>query len=618
MKASRVSLTAAALLFSPLALAQVPQLIHYQGRMLQGTNLVNGTVPIVFRLYGDAAGPAILFEQSNNVTVVDGLYQTWFGDFPNHDYYDLRKAVTAEALYLEVVVDGQVLSPRERVGSVAYALLAAGVTDQAITHGMIADDAVRAQHLQANSVAASEIQNESITSADILNGQVTSDDIANNSITSTDILNNQVNSDDLADGTIQEADLSSTLAGGTFWRLGGNSGTDPLNHFVGTTDNQPLEFRVGPGLNRGLRIQPAESPNLVGGYKDNVVDSYDTDGAAILSGGDYGEHNRIHAGSVMSVIAGGGYNWIGTGSVCAAILGGYLNWIDSTSKFSTVCGGEYNLIRGNAWYANIGGGEDNEIGAGGYWAAIGGGEDNFNAGQQSVVGGGYQNRILFPSAANTVGGGSVNTVHVQAVHSVIGGGMANAVQSLAEYATIPGGAFNSVSGSYSFAAGRRAKARHSGSFVWGDSTDADVSSSVSNEFRVRATGGVVFDTGTNALVAASARIGGAAFGKFVAVTTFGSPTQTILNCSGRGRAETTGVDDQLRIVATADYLEYTVFSNTTRLGGALAGGTTATFNFANGDYFRVILTDADNGFAATAEGNYYNDRFAGTYISGNP
>ena len=52
---------------------------------------------------------------------------------------------------------------------------------------------------------------------------------------------------------------------------------------------------------------------------------------------------------------------------------------------------------------------------------------------------------------------------------------------------------------YSFAAGRRAKANHPGSFVWGDSTDADVASTANDQFLVRAAGGVTFRAGTAVL-----------------------------------------------------------------------------------------------------------------------
>ncbi|MCH7526859.1 MAG: hypothetical protein IID39_05435, partial [Planctomycetes bacterium] len=60
------------------------------------------------------------------------------------------------------------------------------------------------------------------------------------------------------------------------------------------------------------------------------------------------------------------------------------------------------------------------------------------------------------------------------------------------YASVPGGFANSAAGDFSFAGGRRAKALHLGSFVWGDSTAADFASTANDQFRVRATGGASF------------------------------------------------------------------------------------------------------------------------------
>jgi hypothetical protein len=51
------------------------------------------------------------------------------------------------------------------------------------------------------------------------------------------------------------------------------------------------------------------------------------------------------------------------------------------------------------------------------------------------------------------------------------------------------GAAVSANAHYATAMGYRAKAEHQGSFVWGDYTLADVASSTSNEFTVRASGG---------------------------------------------------------------------------------------------------------------------------------
>jgi hypothetical protein len=57
---------------------------------------------------------------------------------------------------------------------------------------------------------------------------------------------------------------------------------------------------------------------------------------------------------------------------------------------------------------------------------------------------------------------------------------------------------NTAAGEYSFAAGRRAKANHDGTFVWGDSQAADFASTGSNQFLIRAQNGVAVNTNTPA------------------------------------------------------------------------------------------------------------------------
>jgi hypothetical protein len=59
---------------------------------------------------------------------------------------------------------------------------------------------------------------------------------------------------------------------------------------------------------------------------------------------------------------------------------------------------------------------------------------------------------------------------------------------------IPGGQSNAATGTTSFAAGNRARANHSGAFVWGDFSGSDVSSTATNQFTARASGGVRFFT----------------------------------------------------------------------------------------------------------------------------
>ncbi len=115
--------------------------------------------------------------------------------------------------------------------------------------------------------------------------------------------------------------------------------------------------------------------------------------------------------------------------------------------------------------------------------------DNFG-----VIGGGLNNLVGTDdgnpanAVAAVVSGGNSNVA--AAAYSSIGGGHSNTILSTAIGASIPGGAFNTVSAPFSMSAGVRAKALHTGSFVWGDTQAADLSTTKNNQFIVRASGGI--------------------------------------------------------------------------------------------------------------------------------
>lgn len=116
--------TAAALLVAAVLAvtgqAEIPPLIHYQGRLLDGTNLANGLISLVFRVYPHATSGGYLFADSNEVAVVDGLYSAVLGAHPTSG--SLTDALAGDEAWLEVEVNGTTLAPRERILSVAYAL----------------------------------------------------------------------------------------------------------------------------------------------------------------------------------------------------------------------------------------------------------------------------------------------------------------------------------------------------------------------------------------------------------------------------------------------------------------------------------------------------------------
>lgn len=230
-----------------------------------------------------------------------------------------------------------------------------------------------------------------------------------------------------------------------------------------------------------------------------------TDTASTIAGG---RNNRAR-GSYSFVGGGGGadaadsnsalgdYSAISGGSRNTAswdyttVGGGYNNTADTS--YATVGGGYLNTASG--YRATVGGGTNNE--ASGDRATVAGGGANTADTSYATVGGGYNNTASNNRAA--VGGGTSNTA--SGYCATVGGGYADTASG--SYSTVPGGRRNKASGDHSFAAGGRAKAIHSGAFVWADGTDADFVSTAANQFLIRASGGVgigTTSTGSSALI----------------------------------------------------------------------------------------------------------------------
>jgi len=106
------------------------------------------------------------------------------------------------------------------------------------------------------------------------------------------------------------------------------------------------------------------------------------------------------------------------------------------------------------------------------------------SGATSVISGGQNNTAS--GEFSVIAGGNNSTASGRG--SAVGGGQDNTASGL--FATVPGGRNNLASGENSFAVGRRARATHTGSVVFGDNSDADKNSSGDNQFLIQAGGGV--------------------------------------------------------------------------------------------------------------------------------
>lgn len=212
-----------------------------------------------------------------------------------------------------------------------------------------------------------------------------------------------------------------------YWRLTGNSGTNPTTHFLGTTDNQALELRVNNA--RALRLEPnADSPNVIGGYSGNSVTS-GVMGAVIGGGGAAADANRVTDN--YGTVGGGLNNRAGDNAGRAG-----------DQPYATVGGGYGNIAFGGA---TVGGGQLNT--ASGLFATIGGGVDNRAVYTGTTVSGGWTN--IAGNDYATIGGGGGNTVSAPA--ATISGGWNNTASG--ESASIGGGDYNLASAAYATIAG---------------------------------------------------------------------------------------------------------------------------------------------------------------------
>ncbi len=156
----------------------------------------------------------------------------------------------------------------------------------------------------------------------------------------------------------------------------------------------------------------------------------------------------------------------------------------ASGNYATISGGENN--RANNPYSAVGGGYGNTTL--GDYATVAGGNNNTSGAYGATVAGGIGNSAN--GNYSVVAGGQSNIINSN--HSAVGGGSSNMASG--SYSAVPGGLGNTASGANSFAAGNRAKATAQGSFVWADSQAADFTSSIVDEYKVRAQGGFYIDS----------------------------------------------------------------------------------------------------------------------------
>ena len=318
-------------------------------------------------------------------------------------------------------------------------------------------------------------------------------------------------------------DPKATL-GGVCWDTNGNAGTSSGSNFIGTTDNEPLVLRTRNA--QSLRIEPSAllvsgvpiTANMIAGSRANNAVN-DVRGATIAGGGavingdpSYSNESPNRVTDHYGAIGGGFANRAGDGD--PGVIGDNV----TNAPFATVGGGRSNDASGAL--SHIGGGTSNT--ASGVQSALGGGEQNTASGKSSSVSGGEQNgasgllssigggnQNVASGQSSSVGGGNENVASGQS--SSVGGGAVNLANGVAS--SVGGGYDNCAGGDFSWAGGIHAITRpgnevgdgtcvtnsgdtdgDEGTFVWADTQTADFVSSGSDQFLVRAQGGMAINS----------------------------------------------------------------------------------------------------------------------------
>jgi trimeric autotransporter adhesin len=405
----------------------------YQGRLSDASAPANGWYDFEFKLF-DGANSATQRGATLSqplVAVSNGLFTV---------ILDFGAQFDGGERWLQIDVQSNgvppfmTLAPRQQITSAPYAIY----TDRA----GLADVANQALSVGINGVSTTSLQPEAVTGAKIANGNV---------VRSVNGLTDALNLAAGANITLGTVGNTLTISGSSAWLLNGNGGTDPVNNFLGTTDNLPLTLRVNN--QPVLRLEPDISPRLIGGHSANQMTLSGIWGGTIGGGGtalapnlvtdDYGTvgggaGNR--AGNANGIIddanhstVGGGLNNI-AGAPYSTVSGG--NGNKATGQGAVVSGGSGNAATNSQ--ATVGGGINNIAGA--PYSAIGGGNGNKATGQDAVVSGGSGNAATNGQA--TVGGGIGN--NALGSGSTVGGGYTNLAGAL--FSTVGGGGGNKATG----------------------------------------------------------------------------------------------------------------------------------------------------------------------------
>ncbi|RKZ25192.1 hypothetical protein DRQ26_06285, partial [bacterium] len=335
----------------------VPQQINYQGKLTDATGVaLDGTYNLTFRLYNASSGGSVLWSETHSgVTITKGLFDVILGSStPINLPFDAQ-------YWLEIIVEGEIMSPRIPLTSVGYSFRAA-IADSAASGGQwtlrITDGADTTVQTVGNWGIA-RAGNTLYGSADS-----THINLGVSSVTGAASANYKYCTVGGGVNNTAEGEYS-TVSGGS-----GNTATASASVIGGGISNSVSGTSSGIGSGEGNTANGAYV-TIGGGYHNAASND------RITIGGGY-FNSSAGAGATIA----GGWSNVADGAY-SAISGGYADTASNVGTF--IGGGAVNVAMGN--YSSIGGGRNNRVS--GEYSAVAGGYGNVLSGDYSFLYGIY-------------------------------------------------------------------------------------------------------------------------------------------------------------------------------------------------------------------------------------
>jgi len=214
------------MLISTVSFADIPRMINLQGFLVDDIGPITGEIEATFRIYNASSGGNSLWEETDSVTVNNGLYSVILGQTnPINIVFDDER-------WIGIQITGHPeMYPRYRQTSLPFAYVSQvsdssnTISDNAVTSGKIQDGTIQTEDLSFipavrpiidPQIGPGEISNNAIHSDHIINGTIQTEDLSftpltrplNPGVGTSEISDNAVISSKIQDGTVQEADLA--------------------------------------------------------------------------------------------------------------------------------------------------------------------------------------------------------------------------------------------------------------------------------------------------------------------------------------------------------------------------------------------------------------------------